>query len=123
MQDTWHVRLWFNLDRLVFNAEALDAMSLNSLGENLVREVTTMYFSRRRLIAGLILSPPNSDAELFYQLMQLDELTATLDAMTGGFFATHAWKWDDAMGGGEGEEETGAEDQAHPAPHPARPTP
>src|SRR5262245_49728839 len=47
----WRVRAVWNLDRLVFNAEALDVRSLTGLQENLVREVTTLYFSRRRLIS------------------------------------------------------------------------
>ena len=91
---TWRVRAVFNLDRLAFNSEALDAKSLNSLQENLVREVTTLYFGRRRLLAGLLLSPPNDDEELFYELTRLDEMTATLDALSGEKFAKKAWKWD-----------------------------
>jgi hypothetical protein len=89
----FRVRAVLNLDRLVFNSEALDARSLNSLSENLVREVTTLFFARRRLLAGLLLSPPDSDLELFDELMRLDELTATLDALTGGHFARRAWHW------------------------------
>lgn len=92
---TWRVRAVWNLDRLVFNSESLDVKSLNSLQENLIREVTTMYFARRRLLASLMLSPPQDDEELFYELMRLDELTATLDALTGGQFAKKAWKWDE----------------------------
>ena len=92
---TWRVRAVWNLDRLVFNSESLDVKSLNSLQENLIREVTTMYFARRRLLASLMLSPPQDDEELFYELMRLDELTATLDALTGAQFAKRAWKWDE----------------------------
>lgn len=92
---TWRVRAVWNLDRLVFNSESLDVKSLNSLQENLIREVTTMYFARRRLLASLMLSPPQDDEELFYELMRLDELTATLDALTGSQFAKKAWKWDE----------------------------
>jgi hypothetical protein len=92
--NSWHVKGVWNLDRLVFNAEGLDVKSLNSLEENLVREVTTLYFSRRRLLATLILNPPEEEEEVFYELQRLDELTATLDALTGGMFAAKAWKWD-----------------------------
>jgi hypothetical protein len=95
-QLTWRIRTVWNLDRLVFNAEALDVKSLNSLGESLVREVTTLYFNRRRALASLILSTPTNDEELFYELMRLDELTATLDALTGGKFAKRAWSWEES---------------------------
>ena len=97
-QLTWRVRAVWSLDRLAFNAEALDAKSLNSMGESMVREVTTLYFARRRLLATLLLSPPADDQELFLDLMRLDELTATLDAMTGGMFAKKAWKWEELLG-------------------------
>jgi hypothetical protein len=105
-QLTWRVRAVWNLDRLVFNAESLDVKSLNSLQENLVREVTTMYFARRRLLASLLLSPPQDDEELFYELMRLDELTATLDALTGSQFGKRAWRWDEAEKPSKGEQGT-----------------
>jgi len=95
----FRVRAVWNLDRLVFNSESLDARSLNSLSENLVREVTTLFFARRRLLAGLLLSPPEADLELFNELMRLDELTATIDALTGGRFARRAWRWGDRNSG------------------------
>ena len=98
---SWSVSASWDLDRLVFAAEALDAKSLTSLEENLVREVTTLFFSRRRVLASLILSPPDDDEEFFYELMRLDELTATLDAFTGGMFSKKAWDWEkDLLGGG-----------------------
>ena len=101
-QFNWRVRVAWNLDRLVFNSEALDAKSLNSLQENLVREVTALYFGRRRLLAGLLLTPPQEDEELFYELTRLDEMTATLDALTGDKFSKRAWRWDQQD---DGEEE------------------
>jgi hypothetical protein len=88
----WRVRAVWQLDRLVFNSEALDVKSLNSIQENLVREVTTMFFSRRRLLANLILSPPEDEEELFYETLKLDEMTSTLDALTGGMFGSRAWR-------------------------------
>ena len=97
-QLTWRVRATWSLDRLAFNAESLDTKSLNSIGESLVRETTALYFARRLLLASIMLSPPAEDQELFFDLMRLDELTATLDAMTGGMFAKKAWKWEELLG-------------------------
>jgi hypothetical protein len=94
-QLTWRLRAVWSLDRLVFNAEALDAKSLTSLQENLVREVTALYYARRRLVVNLILSPPEAEEELIYEIMRLEELTATVDAMTGAKFASRAWRWED----------------------------
>lgn len=98
---SWSVSASWDLDRLVFAAEALDAKSLTSLEENLVREVTTLFFSRRRVLASLILSPPDDDEEFFYELMRLDELTATLDAFSGGMFGKKAWDWEKDLLGGQ----------------------
>jgi hypothetical protein len=90
-QFLWRLRAVWQFDRLVFNAESLDVKSLGSLQENLVREVTTMYFARRRVISSLVLSPPDDEEELFYEQQRLEEMTATLDALTGGMFASKAW--------------------------------
>jgi hypothetical protein len=90
----WNVRAVWNLDRLVFNAEALDVRSLSSLQEGIVREVITVYFERRRFIIRLFLAPSQDPSELFFELTRLDELTAKLDTLCGGRFASRAWKWD-----------------------------
>ena len=66
---------------------------VTSLEENLVREVTTLYFSRRRVLASIVLSPPTEDEEYFYELVRLDELTATLNSFTGGKYEKRAWDW------------------------------
>ncbi len=91
-QFTWRVRATWALDRLIFNAEALDTKSLGSLQESLVREITTLFFARRRLLASLILSPPQDEEEYFYEAMRLEELTATLDVLTGGMFGAKAYQ-------------------------------
>ena len=46
------------LDRLVFNAEVLDVQSLIGILDGVVREVTTIYYIRRRLQIDMILRPP-----------------------------------------------------------------
>ena len=95
--NVFRVRAVWNLDRLVFNAEGLDVKSLNSLGETLVREVATLFYSRRRLLASIILSPSEDPEELFYELTRLDELTATIDSLTGNKFGKKSWQWSESM--------------------------
>ena len=95
--NVFRVRAVWNLDRLVFNAEGLDVKSLNSLGETLVREATTLYYSRRRLLASIILSPPEDPEELFFELTRLDEMTSTLDSLTGHKFSKKSWNWSESM--------------------------
>lgn len=98
---SWNITGRWDLSRLVFSSEALDAKSLITLEENLIREVTTLYFSRRRMLAGIFLSEGGSDEDMFYTLTRLDEMTATLDAFTGGMFAKRAWDWEKALLGGK----------------------
>jgi hypothetical protein len=82
----WNISASWSLDRLLFNAEELDVMSLIGIQDGIQREVTTLYYIRRRLQIEQILNPPQSlDAKLSNQL-RLDELTGLLDAYTGGFF-------------------------------------
>ena len=71
--------------------------SLNSLGETLVREVATLYYSRRRLLASIILSPPEDPEELFFELTRLDEMTSTIDSLTGNKFGKRSWQWSESM--------------------------
>ena len=90
-QMVWHVRAVWDLSRALFNPEQLDVETLNSLQETLIREVTTLYFARRRTMAALLLSPPQGDEDLYDEQQRLQEMTSTIDAFTGGQFAARAW--------------------------------
>ncbi|MCB9556282.1 MAG: hypothetical protein H6707_09290 [Deltaproteobacteria bacterium] len=75
------------LDRLVFNAEVLDVQSLIGILDGVVREVTTIYYIRRRLQIDMILRPPRDLATRISQRIRIEELTGLLDAMTGGYMS------------------------------------
>ena len=75
----------WNLDRLIFNAEVLDVQSLIGILDGVVREVTTIYYIRRRLQIDIMLRPPKDLASKISQRIRVEELTGLLDAMTGGF--------------------------------------
>jgi hypothetical protein len=84
----WDARgkLSWNLPQLVFNAEVLDVASLAGLVQSVLKEVTRLYYMRRRLQLDLILNPPADEATRLTKELRLEELTALLDAMTGGYF-------------------------------------
>jgi len=88
-QDTigWSVSATWDLDRLVFNAEVLDVQSLIGIMDGVVREVTTVYYIRRRLQINILLKPPATLADKISQRIRVEELTGLLDAMTGGFMS------------------------------------
>lgn len=77
----------WSLDRLVFNAEELDVMSLIGIQDGVQREVTALYYVRRRLQIELLLNPPTSLADRLSAKLRLEELTGLLDAYTGGYFS------------------------------------
>ncbi len=88
----WEVAGAWNLDRLVFNPEVLDVSSLAVLQEGVLKEVTRLFYTRRRLQVDLILSPPNDPATRLSKQLRIDELTSTLDAMTGNLFSRNLKK-------------------------------
>jgi hypothetical protein len=81
------VRAHWALDRLIFNAETLDVSSLVGVQEGLLREITSLYFTRRRLVTTNTLSPAQDPNEAITEELRLAEITANLDALTGGYFS------------------------------------
>lgn len=77
----------WNLDKLIFNAEELDVLSLVGIQDAIQREVTSLYYVRRRLQIQLLLNPAGSLAARLSSELRLEELTGLIDAYTGGYFS------------------------------------
>jgi hypothetical protein len=77
----------WDFSKLVFNSEVLDVSSLVVLQEAILKEITRIYYTRRRLQVDLILTPPADPATKLSKELRIQELTATLDAMTGNLFS------------------------------------
>jgi hypothetical protein len=86
----WNIRgkATINLPRLIFNPEELDVASLAGLVEGILKESTRLYYMRRRLQVDMILKPPTDQATMLSKQLRIEELTAMLDAMTGGWYQT-----------------------------------
>jgi hypothetical protein len=87
------VKASWDLGDLVMSNERIrmlnEAQDLARLREDVLSQVTKVYFERRRLQVAMELEPPQSvEAEAERQLEVL-EMTAELDAMTGGRFSEH----------------------------------
>jgi hypothetical protein len=80
----------WSLSRLLFNPEVLDVASLAALQEGILKEVTRLYYTRRRLQIDLILSDPKDPGTRLSKELRIDQLTATLDALTNSLFRTHS---------------------------------
>lgn len=81
----------WDLSRVVFNSEQVRAASMASSAANsrdrLLDKVTKAYFGRRTLQTQLITNPPTDVAEQLKLNLKIEEFTATLNALTGGWFS------------------------------------
>ncbi|MDP8216257.1 MAG: hypothetical protein P9L98_02905 [Candidatus Kaelpia imicola] len=87
----WSVDLTWDLEDLIWNhyQDDIDTRSrLNTqLRLDILDEVNRLYFERKRVKIDLINNPPEESIDRIKRMMYLEELTAALDAYTGGFFS------------------------------------
>ena len=83
----------WDLGDLAYNPEAIDvsreAREVIELRDDVLDEITQLYFERRRVLAQLQLPPDPGDAERLRLRLRADELAAGIDAWTGGWFGRH----------------------------------
>ena len=87
----WSVDLTWDLEDLIWNhyQDDIDTRSrLNTqLRLDILDEVNRLYFERKRIKIDLLNNPPKESIDKIKKMMYLEELTAALDAYTGGFFS------------------------------------
>ena len=80
----------FELNELIWNPDILriskETRDLVELREDVLTTVTSLYFERRRAQVQLLLNPPTDTVERLRRELELQELTASIDALTGGWF-------------------------------------
>ncbi len=64
-----------------------ESQDIVKLRDKVLDEVTRLYFDRRRLQVELLLSPAGDLRTQLENELRLQELTANLDALTGGSFS------------------------------------
>ncbi len=83
--------LKWDLANLIWNSDqtSIDARSrfMVELRNDIVDQVTRAYFERRRLQTTLLVEPPSDSRAALEQQLRLDELTALIDGLTGGYFS------------------------------------
>ncbi len=65
---------------------SVEARRLVELRQDVVEQATLYYFDRRTARIDMILNPPADPFSRVEMLLQLQQLDASLDAMTGGYF-------------------------------------
>jgi hypothetical protein len=84
------VLVQWDLSEVIFNPDILRVS--REVGrqvkqrEDLLNAVTKLYFERRRAQVDLVLSPPTDAADRLRKQLAIQELTAQVDALTGGWF-------------------------------------
>lgn len=76
----------WNLPKLVYNPEVLELASLRKLRERVLKEVTRLYYLRRRLKIGFMLNPPEDASTRARKQIRIDQTTAMINAITNGVF-------------------------------------
>ena len=89
--DTYQVALRWRLDKIVMSSEQIRVISESQdvvkLRDKVLDEVTRLYFDRRRLQVDLLLNPTGDLKKQLEDELRLQEMTANLDALTGGSFS------------------------------------
>lgn len=76
----------WNLPKLIYNPEKLELASLRKLRERVLKEVTRLYYLRRRLKIGYMLNPPEDASTRARKQIRIQQTTAMINAITDGVF-------------------------------------
>ncbi|MBI3324334.1 MAG: hypothetical protein HYZ92_03545 [Candidatus Omnitrophica bacterium] len=85
--------LGWDFGDLIWNDDqtSIDARSrlMVQLRDDILDEVTRHYYERRRMQLALMSDPPAAPKERLEKELRIQELTALIDGMTGGWFSEH----------------------------------
>lgn len=77
----------WDLGTLVFSSAQLETYALVGIQEDLLTEVTRLYYTRQHNLLTMALEPPRSPRAKAALLIRTREIEAMLDALTGGAFS------------------------------------
>src|SRR3989338_9793488 len=88
---SWDVTMTWDMGELIWNNDqtSIDTRSklMVELRDDIMNEITRTYFERRGLQIEMITSSPNDLKVSLEKELRLQELTADIDALTGGYFS------------------------------------
>jgi hypothetical protein len=88
----WQASIEWNLQKVLYDDEITDLLSeqrrFASIRNDLIEQVHSVYFLRKRKILNLSLNPPINPEEKLIADLEVEELTARLDSLTGGWFSS-----------------------------------
>ena len=87
----WDMDVSWDLGDFIYssNQASIDGREklMVELRNDFLSEATRIYYERRRLQVEIVFSPAQSEEEYYDQILRLEELTALLDSMTGGWMS------------------------------------
>jgi len=93
---SWDVTMTWDMGELIWNSDqtSIDTRSklMVELRDDIMNEVTRTYFERRRLQIEMLTSPPQDLKLSLEKEIRLQELTADIDALTGGYLSKYTEK-------------------------------
>ncbi|NQT00100.1 MAG: hypothetical protein HQ595_03360 [Candidatus Omnitrophica bacterium] len=92
----WGFSFSWDIGDLVYSEQVRlidsNARLMVQLRDDILNEVTRLYYQRRKLQMDLILDSPLAPTEELAKRLRLEELTANIDALTGRYFSRHLSK-------------------------------
>ncbi len=76
----------WDLREAIFNGDMVQVYSLVGVQRDLILEVLRAYFARRQLALTVGLLPPDDPIALASLMLRIEEFTAVIDMLTGGWF-------------------------------------
>jgi photosystem II stability/assembly factor-like uncharacterized protein len=87
----WDMDLSWDIGDLVWSSDqtSIDSRSRLTvqLRQDILNEVTNLYYERRRLKLELLMSPPQDELDKLRKQLEIEEITASLDGLTNGYFS------------------------------------
>ncbi len=87
----WSVSLSWNLSNIIWNTSQtsieIRSNAMVKLRDDILNEVTRLYFERRRLQIEMVTASPQDVLEKLERDLRLEELTANIDALTGSYLS------------------------------------
>ncbi len=77
----------WDLRQLVFNPSEVQVFGLIGVQRDIMLEATRTYYLRKQLILRKVYNPPKDEVARAALDMRIDEFTALLDVLTGGWFS------------------------------------
>ena len=92
----WGIDISWDIADIVWSSDqtTIDSRSRLTvqLRQDVLDQVTNLYFQRQRLKVELMLMSSAPQREKLYKQLEFEEVTANLDAMTDGYFSRNLQK-------------------------------